>query len=331
MMPKAPGRWRVAAGLLLLLLGCADERTPAGPGVGNGDRTLRTPSRRRSRSRVAAVSIRFWNRALEPGADGAGFDQLRVAAVFADADPRDVHLVGALVGASEPGRTLPTRDSCVLEPRPGGHPSVAPVAWMQLLDVGDLALLSDRGRLPVDVSLVPSLFSGVRGVRYDAERDQSRGMLAAGRLRLQGSGGDGVGGFEASVPVPRPLRFTRVAGLPVRSGRVRVSAPIDDLELRWGSSVGGEDTVELQVGVEGERGLRWLRCRLHDDGAFTVPARLLEPLRDEDPARPWLLVIGRHVDAEIPGFPGPSLRLELLDAVRLQPTEAAPEPRRRRR
>lgn len=274
--------------------------------------------------------IRFWNRAIEPGSSGGAFDQVRAAAVFADADPRDVQLVGALVGGSEPSRALPGEDTCVLEPRPAGTPSVAPAAWMQLLDVGDLRLQAGREQLPLEVSLVPSLFSGVRGVRYDGERDQSRSMLAHGTLQLRGSGGDGVPPLDASVTVPRPLRLTRVAGIPVRAGRVRTQAAVDDLELRWGSVDGG-GTVDLQVGVEGERGLRWLRCRLKDDGAHTLPRRLLEPLRDGGPPRPWLLLVSRSAEAPIEGFPGLPLRIELLDAVRMEHGEPAPTPPPRRR
>ncbi|MCB9738882.1 MAG: hypothetical protein H6747_06410 [Deltaproteobacteria bacterium] len=304
------------------LLGCEKDQPPSAHRVELGAQTRAgrgAAARRKRRNRVAAVTIRFWNRAIEPGAEGAGFDQLRLAAVFADADPRDIHLVGALVGSRDPGRELPSADSCVIEPRPVGQPSVAPTAWMQLLDVGDLQLRAGEQTMPIAVSLVPSLFSGVRGVRYDGERDHSRGMLAHGRLDVLGSGGDGVPAFRASIAVPRPLRVSHVAGEPVRSGRVRPRGPVEDLELRWGSTDGGARRVELQLGVEGEGELRWLRCSLRDDGDFTVAAPLLSALRDDSGRRPWLLILSRSVDAEVPGFEGTPLRLELLDAVRIDP------------
>ena len=237
-------------------------------------------------------------------------------------------------------------DQCVRQPDPlrrmGGQPVRPPRAWMQLLDVGNVTLRAGDSRLPLRVQMVPSLFDATRGVRYDADQDMGRAWLAAGTLQLQATGGDGVAAFEARIAVPRPIRLTHVGGQPVRGGRV-AGPPVDtqppdpkpldpkradpkaadqkhaeptDLVLRWGS-VDGSAAVELQVGAQAAEGFGWLRCRLHDDGEFALPAALVATLPERTPDRPWLLVLVRSREAAIPGFDGTPLRLELTDSVHI--------------
>ena len=85
--------------------------------------------------------------------------------------------------------------------------------------------------------------------------------------------------------------------------------------MRWGS-VDGTASLAVVVGAESGKGLDWVRCRLQDDGAFTVPSEVLKGLPARSARRPWLISLIRSTSAEIPGFPGKSLRLELVDSVR---------------
>ena len=210
-------------------------------------------------------------------------------------------------------------------PGGGDHAEPAPVAWLQLLDVGDVRVLAGDERLDLAVSMVPSMFGAVRGVHYDVARDQARGMLGHGTLRLVADGGDGIAPIDAPIVVPRPLRISMVAGVAVRGGALELVAQPADLELRWGS-VDGVAELELRIAAESGAAPSWLRCRLRDDGAFTVPAAMLEPWRRRAP-RSWLLTLTRSARAAIPGFSGEPLLLELVDTVRLSvaaPIEAEP-------
>ena len=305
-----------------LMTGCKRTVPPA-----TADASLRAPvrepvhRRRRERVRVAAISIRFWHRALKSGSVHGGFDLLRVEAVFADADRRDVPLVEALIRGADERGAVPELDACVVSNDAIARPRTAPAAWVQLLDVGDVALHAGPQSIELDVSLVPSLYSAVRGVRYDGERDNGRPLLSSGPLILKASGGDGVPAFAAEVAVPRPLHITHVGDQPVRAGIVHTDVGAGDLELRWGS-VDASAELELRIGVEDESGTKGLRCRLADDGAFTLPERLLRPFRPALP-RQWLLTLVRWRETHVPGFAGLPLRLELLDAVRLLPPKAA--------
>ncbi len=275
--------------------------------------------RDRHRARAAALTIRFSNSGIEPGSSELGYDRLQVAAVFADADRRDVHLVGDLVGLSSRRPQVQFEDTCVrqqgpFEPR-AVRRHVVPHAWLQLLDVGNMSLTSSDHSLPLRITMVPSLFSAIRGVRYDGDVDHARHLLAAGKLSLHATGGDGVAAFSATVDVPRPVRLTHVGSQPVRGGRVRLPKEPGDLLLRWGS-VDGSARMEVVIGAERGEGLDWLHCRLSDDGMFTVPveALLALPKRSED--KPWLISLVRSRLAGVPGFPGEPLRLQLVDAVR---------------
>jgi hypothetical protein len=216
---------------------------------------------------------------------------------------------------------VPSLDSCVRQAeawqRPGTRPVAEPRAWLQLLDVGNVSLHAGPLRLGLRVQMVPSLLHAIRGVRYDGDQDQSRPWLATGALRLVATGGDGVAPFEAKVEVPRPVRLTWVGSQPVRAGRVQAPEEHQEFVLRWGSVDGAAD-LEVQIGSEDPGGLGWVRCRLRDDGEFTVPSALVHLLPPRMQERPWLVVLVRSRRAAIPGFEGTPLRLELTDSAYVQ-------------
>ena len=280
-------------------------------------RTLR-PSR--GRMRVAAISLRFAHSGVEPGSVAAGYDRLQVSGVFADCDRRDVQLVADLVGNHPHRRELPELDTCVRQSGPmdpSARKAAVPQAHVQLLDVGNVQLKAGGRVVPLRIELVPSLFSAVRGVRYDAEVDRSRGLLAAGSLSLEATGGDGIAAFKASIQVPRPVRITHIGGQPVRGGHVTLVNEPGPLTLRWGS-VDGTADLEVTVGAERGQGLDWVRCRLTDDGAFALPSAVLHDLPKRTVRRPWLVSVVRKRAAAIPGFAGTPLMLELVDSVRVR-------------
>ncbi|MCO4760134.1 MAG: hypothetical protein KC502_01440 [Myxococcales bacterium] len=333
-MPSSPTRRLAAAQLIRLTICCLSFLlTSAGcerQEVTRANKPQRTQRLRKrpSRSLAAAITVRFSNSGVEPGSARLGYDRLQVSALFADADRRDSHLLGDLVGRTLRGPRVGQLDSCVRTPGPwltgAARPGPAPRAWLQLLDVGNLILTAGSHRLPLRISLVPSLFSAVRGVRYDGDIDHSRAWLAAPVLRLEGTGGDGVAPFAAEIKVPRPVRLTYVGDQRVRGGAVSGVQAKGNLPLRWGSVDGGA-VLEVLVGSEQGAGSDWLRCRLKDDGAFTVPSVLLSTLPRRTVKRPWLIVLVRSRAAKVPGFAGKPLLLELVDAVRVRPSAALAE------
>ena len=310
----------VLIGALVAASGAGCERSgpperSATPASAHTPAAARTP-----RQRAAAATIRFANADVEPGADELGYDHLRVAAVFADATREDANLLGDLVGQNPRVREVPGLDQCVRQPSPrhlAQQRGSTPRGYVQLLDVGNIRLRAGTEDIAVKVQMVPSLFSAVRGVRYDVDIDHARHLLAAGRLRLEATGGDGVAPFEAIVDVPRPVRITHVGAAPVRRGRAKLLESDIDLPVRWGS-VDHTAALELEVGAEAAGGQDWVRCRLTDDGAFTIPAVLLESLPQRTAEQPWLLALYRSRSATIPGFAGEPLRLELVDTVRVR-------------
>lgn len=307
-------RVRFLVPLIVLAASCRDPAAdlPAAPAPRSG---LVRPA---ETVRAAAVTVRFSSGRLDGAGEAVQADRLEVSAVFADADPRDLPLLADLGGQTPPG-PLSVLDTCVAE---AGHdrqaPIPAPHAWLQLLDVGNVALQTAQEALPLRVQMVPSLHEAARGVRYDGERANSRHWLAAGMLRLTGTGGDGVDAFAAEIAAPRPVRLTHVGAQPVRAGKVQGPTPDTDLTLRWGS-VDATADLELQLGAvidpSGAARQGRLRCRLRDDGEFTVPQALRQTLPPRSPERPWLALLVRSRDADVPGFVGRPMRLELTDAA----------------
>ncbi len=270
----------------------------------------------RGRLRAAVIALRFFNRPADEAPSPTDSDHLRLAAVFADLDRRDLDILYALVGTQPPEARPIGLDTCAFSPAGREVARSAPVAWMQLLDVGDVRVLIGDRAMPAAVSIVPSILGAVRGVRYDAELASARTLLSSGALRLRTDGGDGVPAIDAAITVPRPLRITRLAGQPVRAGGVEMLGQPEELHLTWGT-VDGRAELELRVTADLGGEPAFLRCRLRDDGAFVVPSALLTPWRAHRP-RAWLVSLDRRLDLAIAGLPGLPLRVTWSDHARLQ-------------
>ncbi len=273
------------------------------------------------RMRAAAVTIHFANGTWTPGDVQVGLDRLQVAAVFGDIERGDVGVLADLVGRTSAGLPAPELDTCVRLADPahnlGPRPGAPPLAYMQLLDVGNVELRAGKQVLPLRVQMVPNLFEATRGVRYDVEQDMSRGWLAAGTLHVVATGGDGVPPFDVAIEVPRPVRVTWVGSHPVRGAQVPAPPADEDLSLRWGS-VDGTADLDLLLGADVPAGLGWLHCRLKDDGEFTVPKSLVALLPPHSAERPWLARLSRSREVPMPVFEALPLRLELSDSAWLQ-------------
>ncbi len=317
LQPEVPvSRWLLLP--VLMLLAC--QRTVPPPSRPKAVAGTAEPADAQ-RMRAAAVTIHFANGSWTPGEVQVGLDRLQVAAVFGDIERGDVGVLADLVGRTTAGGVAPALDTCVRLADPvrnlGPRPGAPPLAYMQLLDVGNVELRAGKQVLPLRVQMVPNLFEATRGVRYDVERDMSRNWLAAGTLHVVATGGDGVPPFDVAIDVPRPVRVTWVGSHPVRAAQVPVPPEQEELTLRWGS-VDGTADLDLLLGADVPAGLGWLHCRLKDDGEFTVPKSLVPLLPPHSAERPWLARLSRSREVPIPGFEALPLRLELSDSAWLQ-------------
>jgi len=291
------------------------------PGADRAAEPTALPALSPPRTRRAAIAIRFDNGRTTVGDGTLLSDRLRISAVFGDVDVRDTHVVDALAGlaAEEAAQIAPDHCMRVASTGPGGATDLAPRprAWVQLLDVGNLELRAAAQRAPLRVGLVPAVIEATRGVRYDLAVDSGRAWLAAGRLTVVATGGDGVAGFSAPIDVPRPVRVTQVGDQTPVEGTIRGLGRPVDLTVRWGS-VDGRADLELRVGSEAPGAFGWLRCHPRDDGAFTLPPDLIADLPERRPHRPWAVVIVRRTAAQVAGFAGTPLRLEVADRVHVE-------------
>ena len=142
---------------------------------------------------------------------------------------------------------------------------------VQLLDAGRLQLRGPSDATTLSRRRYPDLTPEVAGVVYGAD-DSSRLSLETGATyTLVGEGAEDVGAFATSVAAPRAFP-TIDAAVQHRGG---------DLELRWAEA--GEVSDPLLVTVS-SGGTRQVRCRVRDDGSFTVGRSLLAELPAAAPA-----------------------------------------------
>ena len=137
----------------------------------------------------------------------------------------------------------------------------------------DVKLL-DAGRLiakgPIDATALvprhyPELTPYIAGVMYRAEESPSLDLDYGANYEVAGEGGEDIGPFTAQVHAPRAFPTLDV---PVyqRGG---------DLEVRWQNAGEASDPMLLTVAWTSKAGALEVRCRVRDDGSFTVPRELL--------------------------------------------------------
>jgi hypothetical protein len=141
--------------------------------------------------------------------------------------------------------------------------AVAPTAEVSLLDAGNLELRGPIDRAAIEPRHYPELVPFVSGVVYGGD-EMSPIALAPGQpYQVTGEGGNEVGPFTATVTAPRSFPSLTVDPLH-RGGDLDVrwsteTAPTNEplvLEARWSSRIGGTRTV---------------RCRVRDDGFYSIP------------------------------------------------------------
>lgn len=140
---------------------------------------------------------------------------------------------------------------------------VAPTAEVALLDAGNLELRGPIDRAAITPRHYPELVPFVSGVVYGGDEMSPVALVLGQPYQVAGEGGNEVGPFNATVTAPRSFptltidQLHRGSDLDVRwSTESTPTAEPLLLEARWSSRIGGTHTV---------------RCRVRDDGAFSIP------------------------------------------------------------
>jgi len=140
--------------------------------------------------------------------------------------------------------------------------TVAPTAEVALLDAGNLDLRGPIDRTTITPRHYPELVPFVSGVVYGGD-DLSPVALGLGQpYAVSGDGGNEVGPFNATVVAPRSFPSLTVDVLHRGS----------DLDVRWSTDLlAGAEPLVLEARWTSRTGTRIVRCRVRDDGAFSIP------------------------------------------------------------
>jgi len=185
---------------------------------------------------------------------------------------------------------------------------------------GEVALL-DAGRLdvrgPIDRAQLrrthyPELLPFVSGIIYGGDDARPLTLGLGQPYVITGEGGEEVGPFSAQVTSPRA--FPQLSFEPLRRG--------DGLDLHW-AALGGavEEPLLLEVKWASRAGVRAVRCRVLDDGEFTIGREAFDQLPAQ-PASATVTVtrVARGAFAA-PGAGAGELTFELREVTPLQVTQ----------
>lgn len=142
-------------------------------------------------------------------------------------------------------------------------------AEVTLLDAGRVEVRGPIDRALLRPTHYPELVPFVSGVVYGGDDTHPVALGPGEPYFVSGDGGEEVGPFAAQVMAPRA--FPQLQLEPVQRGEA--------LDVRWGGDPGAEP-LYLEVKWSARAGTRpgtWMvRCRVRDDGEFTVPREALE-------------------------------------------------------
>jgi hypothetical protein len=183
-------------------------------------------------------------------------------------------------------------------------------AEVALLDAGHLELHGADTHSPLVAHHYPELVPFVSGVVYGVDEGEGLPLTLGQSYTVFGDGGEEVGPFQASASAPQSFPE-------LQSPVLRRGAP---LELRWSSEGGGADPLLIEVKWSSRSGGRAVRCRLVDDGQFTIGRESFETLPPAGQLANMTVLamrVGRG-PFEAPGVGRGELAIELRDATTLQ-------------
>lgn len=262
-MFKGAGLWALG---VLLLSSCVDD---------SQDDIEPTEPLRTAKGMITAS----FNRYIESGSDEP-FEQFALTGVFAQYQLADVRTVESLwddtvseidVGLDGCTEPAPVLDQIKYQPARSHSP-------IELLDVGDLSVLIDNTKKPIPTRTFPDLLKVFDGVMYSADDTQGVVFRPGETYDVRASGTDDVSRFRVVLNAPADLGEVKIDGT-VPGEETPVIRRGRDVELTW-SGDGFGDEVIATLSWTG-MGSPWaVKCRMRDDGAFVIPARLTAELPD---------------------------------------------------
>lgn len=182
-------------------------------------------------------------------------------------------------------------------------------AEVALLDAGHLELHGTNSRTQLVAHHYPELVPFVSGVVYGTDEGESLPLTLGQSYTIFGDGGEEVGPFQATANAPQSFPE-------LQSPVLRRGMPLD---LRW-SSASGADPLLIEVKWSSRSGGRAVRCRVTDDGQFTIGRESFEtlpPTGQLGSVTVLAMRVGRG-PFEAPGIGRGELAIELRDATALQ-------------
>jgi hypothetical protein len=145
----------------------------------------------------------------------------------------------------------------------------------------------------------------VSGVVYGGDDARPLTLGLGQAYQVTGDGGEEVGPFTAAVAAPRSFPGLTVEAL--RRGA--------DLDVRWNSADEAAEAMLLEVKWSARGGSRAVRCRVRDDGEFSVARDAFE-----SPAASLTVTASRVARAPLQaqGAGRGELTVELRDVATLQ-------------
>ncbi|MCU1277217.1 MAG: hypothetical protein JWM53_763, partial [bacterium] len=140
--------------------------------------------------------------------------------------------------------------------------NVAPTAEVALLDAGHLELRGPVDRAAFTARHYPELVPFVSGVVYGGDETTPLALGLGQPYQVAGEGGNEVGPFNATVTAPRSFPALQIDLLHRGS----------DLEVRWATdAVPTAEPLVLEARWSSRGVTRTVRCRVRDDGSFSIP------------------------------------------------------------
>lgn len=139
--------------------------------------------------------------------------------------------------------------------------NVAPTAEVALLDAGNLELRGPIDRAAITPRHYPELVPFVSGVVYGGDELRPVALALGQPYQVAGEGGNEVGPFAATVTAPRSFPSLTVDLLHRGS----------DLDVRWTAEPAAGEPLVLEARWSSHGGTHAVRCRVRDDGSFSIP------------------------------------------------------------
>lgn len=179
---------------------------------------------------------------------------------------------------------------------------------LDLLSVGPIEVRGPDRRLALEARRLPHVDDSFSGVIYGTKQSfRSRDSEPlryepGGRYTFHAEGDGATGGFRASLVAPQPVRIRPLSG-EARPGESAVElAEGRDFRFRWNQSDSSEGDVFFDISTGHAPDQPHLKCRLEDDGAFSVPADLVSQLAETSDSLRVSLRRVRSSNVEIPGL-----------------------------